>query len=670
MNFSIAFFLVVSALISGALTYAYYFYKRERNKAWILPAVFRFITIFSLLLLLLNLKFTEKQFSTIKPSLKIAIDDSKSIALAGADEEALTILELFRSNDALNKKFQTEYFVFGNQLRVFDSLQFTGAQTNIDNALSKLDDLSSKTVSPIVMISDGIQTVGKNYAFSSIGQKVYPVIVGDTTESKDLSIGLINSNSYVSLGNTFEVQVLVNYFGSEEVESEIQIEKGGRVIERKRSKFSANQKSALINFELEAEEKGAQLYRALVKPLEGERELLNNQQVFEIEVVDEKIKVAIVYSYPHPDLGMMKRSLESHELKQVDLIDVTDWNFELDDYSVFILYEPSADFEVVFGDLNLAGENYFLVAGSATNWGLLNRIQSSFTKEASFIQEDFYPVFSEDFQSFFIEDIGFSDLPSLSSNLGELEFKTPFESILMKQVNGIVIDQPLLGIYEENGSRRIALFGQNMWKWRLQVFKRDNSFERFDGFFGSLIQYLYLSDKKQSLELYYSRVNYEDQELRIRARKFDSNLNLNLTSPLEVKIDDELNSIPMFVNGSFYEARVSDLEPGVHNFVVNDLSTAESRTGKIEVMPFSAEQVRLTSDVNTMNVLGQRNNGKTFFSEQAEDLIEELLNDPEYTAVEKIEKKQVSLIDQNWLFGLIVLSLTIEWIIRKYRGMV
>jgi hypothetical protein len=47
-----------------------------------------------------------------------------------------------------------------------------------------------------------------------------------------------------------------------------------------------------------------------------------------------------------------------------------------------------------------------------------------------------------------------------------------------------------------------------------------------------------------------------------------------------------------------------------------------------------------------------------------------LIDQPDFKPVEKVEKKLISGIDQKWLLALIVLSLSIEWIIRKYRGLV
>ena len=71
-----------------------------------------------------------------------------------------------------------------------------------------------------------------------------------------------------------------------------------------------------------------------------------------------------------------------------------------------------------------------------------------------------------------------------------------------------------------------------------------------------------------------------------------------------------------------------------------------------------------------MKYLAESSEGLLFYPSQSDELIRALLEDPDFIPVEKSETKKISLIDQRWLLALIVLSLSIEWIIRKYRGLI
>jgi hypothetical protein len=316
------------------------------------------------------------------------------------------------------------------------------------------------------------------------------------------------------------------------------------------------------------------------------------------------------------------------------------------------------------------GKNYLLITGASADWSFLNGVQSAFQKRVMSLQEDAYPVFSAEFQSFYVEDIGFEDFPSLRVNLGPVDFSIPHEPILRQSINGIESGEPLLSVYQENGARRVVLFGENLWKWRAFAYQRDQSFVRFDRFFDALIQYLYLTNRKQELELFYEKTNFDDQRIRIQARKYDSNLNLDLSTPLELRLEGSEQVYPMYVNKGYYEVQLNDLSPGNYRFAIIDPATAASRSGSFEVVSYSAEQMRLTSDVSSMNYLADKTGGRAYYPSDIDQMLGDLMEYPDFKPVEKIEKKRISLIDQEWLLALIVLSLSIEWIIRKYRGLV
>ncbi len=670
MNLNLVFLLVLSALASGLLSYYQYFFRKELDRGLILPAFFRFLGIFCLLLLLINPRYHARQTIIEKPVLNVAWDASRSISLSGADIRMKEVIDQIQNNEDLSDQFDIQYFGFGETLRLGDSLSFSSGQTDIERALKQLNQLSSSGKSPIVLISDGIQTVGRNYAYAGVDQRVFPIVLGDTIKKNDLEISQVNANAYVTLGNISEVEAFVTFSGDVSVTSELLLEKEGQVIDRKRMSFSREDNSDRVKFEIPAEEPGQHLYRIRLTPFPDELETLNNQKSFEIEVVNSQMQIALIYAFPHPDLGMIKQSLEREKKKSVELIDISEWNSDGNDYSVHILFQPDLRFKELFSYLNENGKNYFLMAGASSDWNFINSVQGAFRKRIMMLSEEAFPTFAKEFQSFYQDDIGFVDFPSLKVNLGEVDFRISQEPLLWQSINGIESGQPLLTVYQEEGARRVALFGENLWKWRAFVFQRDENFDAFDRFFDALIQYLYLTERKQSLELFYEKTNFDDQRIKIQARKYDSNLNLDLSSPLELRLDNGERTYPMYVNNGYYEVQLDDLNPGNYRFTIMDPSTDAARSGNFEVVSYSAEQMSLTSDVTSLTYLADKTNGKVFYPSGMDQLFAHLANQPDFKPVEKVEKKRISLIDQKWLLALIVLSLSIEWFIRKYRGLV
>ena len=61
-----------------------------------------------------------------------------------------------------------------------------------------------------------------------------------------------------------------------------------------------------------------------VKALDAEKNLVNNSREFAVEVIDERTKVLIAYSFLHPDLGALKKAIESNQQREVELMPVSE----------------------------------------------------------------------------------------------------------------------------------------------------------------------------------------------------------------------------------------------------------------------------------------------------------------------------------------------------------
>src|SRR5210317_1352988 len=103
---SITFLYILIAIIAALLLALFqYFYKVKTTSNKLLYAVLRFLTVFTLLLLIVNPKLNKTKVFNEKPNLVICLDNSESIAHLGQDSSALNILKSLKSNSELNSKF-------------------------------------------------------------------------------------------------------------------------------------------------------------------------------------------------------------------------------------------------------------------------------------------------------------------------------------------------------------------------------------------------------------------------------------------------------------------------------------------------------------------------------------------------------------------------------------
>ncbi|MCH7525336.1 MAG: VWA domain-containing protein [Bacteroidetes bacterium] len=491
---SITLIYIILAVITALLLALFqYLYKSKKSNLNILFALLRFITIFSVLLLLINPKFEQTKVYNEKPNLIVVIDNSESIKHLKQTENIEQLLDNLKRDKSLNENFNIEYYKFGNDLNPLDSLNFDETQSNIAIVFGNLSQIYKNTIAPIVLITDGNQTYGKDYEFESLHYKqpIFPIILGDTITHSDLKIQQLNVNKYAYLKNKFPVEIITVYSGLETVNSQLIITSGNSIIFRKNLSFSKTENSHVVNLTLPANRVGVNVYNAVIVPLETEQNKVNNTKPFAVEIIDEKTNVAIVSDIIHPDLGALKKTIESNEQRSVSILKPKEYLERQDDFQLAILYQPNSKFKAVFEAIKKAGGNTFVITGTQTQWSFLNGIQTNYSQEITLQTEDFQPTLNTNYNTFIIDDLDFNSFPPLQSEFGSVTFNIPVETILYKRVfNDTIEQQPLLVTFENNNRREAVLFGEHIWKWRAQSYLNNKSFQQFDNFIGKLVQYL------------------------------------------------------------------------------------------------------------------------------------------------------------------------------------
>lgn len=670
-------YIILAAIIALLLAVFQYIYKKKSmSKLNMLFTFLRFLTIFSVLLLLINPSFDQISLSTIKPNLVLAVDNSSSIRHLKQDKKTTDLVNRLRNSKALNNKFNVEYYTFGQSLKTSDSITFSDKQTNLYQAFTQLTQIYKQTTSPTLLITDGNQTYGNDYQFvsNSYNQPIYPIILGDTITYTDLKIEQLNVNKYAYLKNKFPVEVILVYNGNTNISSKFEVVNGKTTLYSETVNFSKINNSKIINFTLPANSVGVSHLKASIRPLESEKNKVNNYKNFAVEVINEKTKIALVSEIKHPDIGTIKKSIESNEQRSVTILNTKQYVSKINDFQLVILYQPNNKFNKIFEDLNSKNKNRFVVVGPKTDLNVMNRIDKNFSHDITNQTENYQAEFNINYTPYIIDDIDFESFPPLASNYGSVKFNVPFESILEKTIKGISIKEPLLATSEANNRRAAILFGENIWRWRAQSYINNKSFNAFDNFIGKLIQYLASNKQKSRLNLDYESFYNGSSNIIIKAEFLDKNyvfdtretLNINLTD----KVSKNQKTLPLILKNNNYQVDLSSLPPSEYNFTVKALNGNISKSGSFQILEYNVEQQFLNANVNKLERLANESSGTSYFIDNVDGLIDNLLNDNRYTPVQKSNKNTIPLIDWKFLLAIIALSLGIEWFLRKYNGLI
>jgi hypothetical protein len=670
--------LLLSLLIAGGLSFFQYYYKvKTKSKINLVLAFLRFVSIFGILLLLINPIMSRKALETIKTPLPIVVDNSSSIVDLKAKQVSLELYKKLLQNKELQDKFELQSYRFDTEFQQLNSavigIDFKGVQTNLDEVAKNLKSIYKNSIFPTVIITDGNQTSGNDYVYSfDANNKIYPLVVGDTTKFLDLKISQLNVNKYAFQKNKFPVEVFLNYSGTKNITADFSISQGNSVLSKQTISFSPSQKSMILNVLLPADKIGLQVFKATISSNQKEKNTYNNTKNFAVEIIDQKTNIAIVSAINHPDIGAFKRAIETNAQRKVVVVKPNSIN-SLQDYNVLVLYQPTNEFKSVFEKNNLAGINTFIVTGNHTDFNFLNQQQSNLVFKMSGQKENYWAEFNAQFNLFAMDNLGFENFPPLQNAFGTVAINGNVSTLLSSKIRNINTNSPLLTFAENQGKRSAFLLGENSWKWRLQSHLDNQSFEKFDVFVDKIIQFLASNDAKKSLVVNYESFYNSGEAIEISASYFNKNYEFDEKARLTISVthtkSKQTKNYDLLKGNNSFKVNLDGLSAGGYDFTVKELNSKTSHSGHFEILDFDIEKQFVNPNVEKLNQLATQTQGKVFYPNQVDVLIRTLLENENYKAIQKEIVTKTPLIDWIWLLILISITLAAEWFLRKYNGM-
>ena len=677
MNTETVLYIISAGIIALLLALFQYVYKSKKHtKVNVLLTFLRFATLFAVLLLLINPKFDKITYFNERPNLVIAVDNSESVKYLDQDQKTRDLVLRLQNDKPLNERFNLEFFSFGKEINVLDTLSFKEKQTNPTLLFERFSQVYSNSVAPLIMITDGNQTYGNDYEFAALNYKqvIFPIILGDTTRYTDLKIEQLNVNKYAYLKNKFPVEIIAVYNGQDEVSTQLTITSGNSIVFSQNLTFNKEQSSRLVNFSLPANTSGVHSYKAELKPIQNEKNTVNNVKNFAVEVIDRKTHVAIISDIMHPDLGALKKAIESNEQRQASILKPSEFKAISNDFQQAVLYQPNQSFKAVYDEIDGLNINTFTILGKKTNWSELNKLQPYIQQTITNQYEEFQGVLNPNYNVFIIDDLNFSDFPPLQSEFGLTTFSVPTEVILNKTINGIQLNEPLLLTYEVNQRRAAVLNGEGIWRWRAQSYLDEKSFHTFDEFIGKIIQYLDSNQKRSRLNVSNDSFYNGNDNVIISAQFFNKNYEFDKSANLQITLNnedtDKSQAFPLILKQANYQVDLSGLEAGDYKFTINDQAENISKSGGFKILDYNVEQQFSNANVSKLQTVALNSQGSSYFISDTNPLIEQLLKDERFVTIQKSTKKVVPLIDWKFLLAFIALSLSAEWFIRKYNGLI
>lgn len=666
-------YIIIALFVSSAISWFLYFYKQKEQRSidFVLFGL-RAISVFLLLLLLINPTIESERITNEKPILSVLVDNSASIKQLNKERIVAAIVTDIKTATLLSDKFTLQFYQFGNALNVLDSLSFSENKTNIYNALNGVKAAHKNVSSPIVLISDGNQTNGNVYPYIATEKNIFPIVIGDTLAQTDLRISQLHVNTYSYLKNKFPVEITVLYEGDTSISSQLVIEYRGKPVYRENLSFSADKNVQTITTTIKSTKEGIQYYKAVVKPIEGEKNTENNTKTFSVEVLNEQTKILLLTSVLHPDLGAFKKAIETNKQRAVTIKTIHEFKGNIAAYQLVLLYQPTIVFQSVFEKIQKEKSNYFVITGENTNWNFLNEMQSNYYKNSINQTEEYGAVFNNGFLTFGQKNINFESFPPLKDAFGKITMSTKFDGLLHQNIAGIETQTPLLATFENGSQKSAVLFGEGIWTWRARSFINTNSFQDFDAFLGNLVQYLASTKKRDRLRLNYEKLYTANTPISISAFYVDKNYQFDASAILNVTIRNTATNvrqnIPFSLQNNSFEAILENLPSGDYQFDVIVEQQSIKRSGQFKITNYQIEEQFTKANQEALSLLASNTNGKVYYETNSKELIKDLISDKRYAIIQKSKTIQQYLIAWKLLLFLAIFFFSVEWFIRKYIG--
>lgn len=674
------------------LVYAYFLYRKDKkleefSKALIFGlAALRFLLVSFLSALLLAPLIKYQQREVVEPIIVIAEDRSSSMVNSNnsTSDKLEYLSSLNQLVDVIEEAYDVNHYYFGEAFRKKDSsINYSDRFTSYDEVWSGIEDrYANKNLGAIIFLSDGIYNSGSNPIYNGLSQKypIYSIALGDTLQRKDLKLDRLIHNEIAFLDNQFPLKVDVSQLKLKGETSKLIIRKDGKTVYTEKLDFKENTEALTKEVYLTASKIGLQRYEVLLEQVSGESNLQNNAKSFYIDVLDGRQKILILYGSPHPDIKAIKSAIEENQNYEISLSHVEDWTGDVEEFDLLIAYQvpnkSSTNNDVIL-KAKAAKKPIWNIVGTATNskfidqntWPIKAFNQRSQTNEVQGVIESSFPYFS------LSDDLlnNSKEWPPLDVPLANYAINPNAYPLFLQKIGSVVTKMPLMAFSEKESQKLAILYGEGIWKWKLEDFRKNKNFKVFNEFINKTVQYLSLKSDQSLFRVSHEKEIFENEKLLFNAQLYNESYELVNDVDVEISIynskEEEFNYI-FNKSQNAYNLRVSGLKPDQYKYIakVSYANQVLTEKGEFSVKELQLETVDLVAKHNLLFQLSQKSGGKFYQAAEMSQIAEDLKAREDLKSIAYSKQEVEDIINMKGIFFVLLALLSLEWFLRKRNG--
>jgi uncharacterized membrane protein len=314
--------LLVVSIVAGAFVIAWSV-SRRRLLTWprlLIVGALQTLMLALVLTLLWRPVLNVERVRDRENVLAVALDGSASMAYGEADQSRLQqAVAALRGGplDALRKVFEVRLFSFAAETTPLNDLEAIpppGPQTRIGDSLVRvLQSAGSVPLAGVVLVSDGAEngetlSEARLAEIASYGVPIHTVGVGPESNTNDLELERVDVASSAPPGATVTAEVGIRHHGA--TQTRLRVYDRDKIIASRDIKLRTDSEVENVALDLPAGDPGTRELRFGLDPLEGERNVINNERHRVMTVPATRRGVLYVEGEPRWEFKYLRRAVD------------------------------------------------------------------------------------------------------------------------------------------------------------------------------------------------------------------------------------------------------------------------------------------------------------------------------------------------------------------------
>ncbi|NNE69250.1 MAG: hypothetical protein HKN29_02675 [Rhodothermales bacterium] len=671
----------------------------------------RFLSLGILIFLLVEPLLTRTVEESDPPVIAVLVDDSQSLAVASADSAsaaaaATTLVETLRSGlpDA-----DLRFYAFGARagavasLADADSGRFSQGRTDIAVALrTAAADLEDDNLQAVVLLSDGRYNTGQNplHTADRYPVPIHTVTLGDTTSRRDVQVRrvLTNEIAYRDVALPMEVGIRHDGFGGQRVT--VRVQSQGQVLDQETLVLPVQAGETAVQLEVVPDTTGLVRYQVSVSRSRDEFTYRNNVQNVTVRVLESRQRILVVAGAPDPDLTALRMALSEDDAMEMDVFvrSRSGGYFQgplpdPSDYDLVVLQGyPSTGTSVADLDrIASAARNnvpMLFLLGHTTDLRLMQRLGPVLPVQPRVVRTgrtegvltltaagSRHPVFA---LSTDLPSDAWTSLPPLTVTDATWQSAPDATVLATASIRGVPLDDPLVVLRRRSGARSVAVLAYGVWRWN----NLPASLELYDpvwpGLASNFVQWLVAPEDDRPVRVRPAQTVFEGGErVQFFGQVYDESAQPVSGATVDIDVRTPDGTVLPFAMRSIgsgrYRADAGALPEGTYSYTVAALQDNEELgrdQGTFSVGALALEFRDTQADAALMRQLALRSGGQTVFPDQVSNIPAALREGGDLTPRLRLEASSIRLWHRSPFLALVLVLLTVEWFLRKRRGLV